>query len=157
LPGDHPDARSAAARVPATARRPDGGNFGAGGDEAEVAKAERAAHHAAASGGAARVQSHAGASRVPAGDHVSGDHGDAGARDFRGRGGGGEGRREGEAGGDDPAGRHAEGDGEPGSDRAAGGGGGLRGEGDAGGLPGGHDDRAAAGGGGSGGDRERGR
>jgi phosphoenolpyruvate synthase/pyruvate phosphate dikinase len=36
-----------------------------------------------ARGGAARVQSDAGASRVPVGDQLSGDHGDAGAGDFR--------------------------------------------------------------------------
>ena len=46
-------ARSAAARVPAQARRADGGDRGAGSDQAEVSQAERAAQAAGARGRAA--------------------------------------------------------------------------------------------------------
>ena len=51
--GNHPPARSAAARVPAQARRADGGDRGAGSDQAEVSQAERAAQDAGARGRAA--------------------------------------------------------------------------------------------------------
>ena len=80
---------------------------------------EALAHAAGACGAVARVQSHARTSRLPSRHHVSGNHRDAGARDFRG------GRRlheegnQGASGSHDSAGRHGEGNGEPGGDRAA--------------------------------------
>ena len=87
LPGGHPHARSAAARVPAQARRPDGGcrhpalrryqeEARAGGHLPEVRRGseeseDRAGRAAEARGRAARVQPHAGTPRLPSGHHLS--------------------------------------------------------------------------------------
>ena len=129
IPGHHPHPRSAAARVPAAPRRPDGRDRQAGNHQAEVAQAERAAHAAESRGAVARSQPHARTARLPPGHHLSRDHRDAGARHLRGRRQGCEGRREGEAGNHDPAHQRAEGNGQPGGHRPPRGRRGLRREG----------------------------
>ena len=78
LPGDHPHHRSAAARVPAAPRRPDGRHRQAGTDQAEIAQAEGVAHAAESRRAVARGQSHARPAGLPPGYHVPGNHGDAG-------------------------------------------------------------------------------
>ena len=103
ISGHNPHHRSAAARVPAAPRRPDGGNRQAGNHQAEIAQAEGAAHAAESRGAIARGQSHARASRLPAGHHLSRDHGNAVARHLRSCRQGGPARREGEARGHDSA------------------------------------------------------
>ena len=76
--GDHPPARSAAARIPAAHR---GGDRGGGaGHGRRSAKARRPRPRAA------RIQSDARLPRLPAGDRLSGDRRNAGARHLRGRG-----------------------------------------------------------------------
>ena len=53
FPGHHPHHRSAAARVPAAPRRPDGGDRQTGNHQAEIAQAERVAHPTEPSGATA--------------------------------------------------------------------------------------------------------
>ena len=75
--GDHPAPRSAAARVPAAHRRRDRNGRGGDGRRSEKTRGPRAR--------AARVQSDARLPRLPAGDRLSGNRGDAGPRHLRGR------------------------------------------------------------------------
>ena len=75
---DHPPARSAAARIPAAHRG--GDRSGGAGHGRGPAKTRRPRPRAA------RVQSDARLPRLPAGDRLSGDRGNAGARHLRGRG-----------------------------------------------------------------------
>ena len=92
-----PPARPAAARVPAAWRHRVRG----------TGRGDRRRHREAASPRrrTARIQPDAGPSRLPAGDHLSRNLRDAGARDFRGRLPGGEGERRGAGARDhDPAG-----------------------------------------------------
>ena len=76
--GDHPAARSAAARVPAAQRGRDRRSRAGDGRRSEEARRSRAR--------IARVQSDARLPRLPARDRLSGDRRDAGARHLRGRG-----------------------------------------------------------------------
>ena len=95
--GHHPPARSAAARVPAARRRRAGGGRAFAGREPR--------RHAPPRRGTGRGQPDARPSRLPAGDRLSGNLRDAGARDLRGRADRGEGDRQGaDAGDHDPAG-----------------------------------------------------
>ena len=99
LPGCHPYARSAAARVPAEARRPDGGpgqaavrrhqsQEGDGGAVQELGTDVKSLKTLLpelleARGRTARVQPDARPSRLPSRHHLSRDHRNAGARDLR--------------------------------------------------------------------------
>ena len=76
-PGDHPDHRSAAARVPAARR---GRHARAGPATGQSLEAIKAAHRRAA-----RVEPDARPPRLPPRHHLPGDHRDAGARHLRGR------------------------------------------------------------------------
>ena len=107
-------------------------------------------------GAVARVQSHARTSRMPARHHLSRDHRDAGARHFRSGRGLHEEGNQGVAGSHDSAGRHGEGNGESGCDRAARGRRSVQRKGNESRVHGRHDDRVAACGAGGGRDRERG-
>ena len=107
--GHHPHDRSAAARVPAEARRPDGRGRQARGDQRRQARARREAEAARARRTASRVQSHARPSRRAPRHHVSRDHRDADARHHRGGDSAEEGRAEGRPGDHDSAGRPREG------------------------------------------------
>ncbi len=78
LPGHHPAARPAAARVPAQGARRDRG-AGAASSRSRVDALQ------ARDRPARRGESHARAPRLPAGHHLSRDHQHAGARDLRGR------------------------------------------------------------------------
>ena len=78
LAGDDPAARSAAARIPAAHRGGDRGSRRSDGRRSETARRPRAR--------TARVQSDARLPRLPAGDRLSGNRRDAGARHLRGRG-----------------------------------------------------------------------
>ena len=86
--------------------------------DAELAEVAQASRHqrrgdAPPRGGAGGGQPDARPSRLPSGCHLSGNLRDAGARDLRGRAGGGEGDRQGAGAGDhDPAGRREEGAGD---------------------------------------------
>ena len=136
LPGHHPAARSAAARVPAQGAAPRSRRWRG---ELKIAVGRAAGRHRPA----ARGEPDARPSRLPARHHLSRDHRDAGARHLRGRlhGGGAEGP--GHAGGHDPAHRERGGVPEAGADRAAGGGGGVPRAADHGAVPARHHDRAA--------------
>ena len=80
---------------------------------------DRAARTAAARGRTARVQPHAGPSRLPSGHHLSRDHRDAGARHLRSRRAGGQEGHEGDSGSHDPADRRRQGTRKPEEDRGA--------------------------------------
>ena len=144
LPVIDPHARSSAARVPAQARGTDGGNRQARDHQAEVSQAEGASRAVVARGRAARDQPDARTTRLPLGNHLSGDHRDAGARHS----GGGRRRQEkghqGASGDHDPAHQRHQGDEEPGRHLPPRRRRGLQGEGHDGRVPGGNHDRAAA-------------
>ena len=121
IPGHHPHARSAAARVPAAPRRSDGrdrASWNCTKPKSPKLKELRTLLNRVEQ--LHEVNPMLGLSRLPPGHHLSRDHRDAGSRHLRGRRQGREGRREGEAGDHDPAHRRTEGDGEPGRPSYAG-------------------------------------